>query len=174
MKILANYSKEFYDYSREVTEAIIKYFKDNKDILNDCIEELDSYNGYLRDDKYFSMEDLDEFFSGESPLEIITRAFYGYDAIYDSDTGSYLINLPYSKDYKNLQPFNPNREYFAFNGYGNLVSSDYRDYSVYLDEDLVYELLDNIDEISTLDSNNTLKQMFNELEQLKKEFSNKD
>ena len=35
---------------------IIQYFKENEDVFNDCMEELDSYNGYLSDDRYYDME----------------------------------------------------------------------------------------------------------------------
>lgn len=33
------------------TEKIIAWFKENEEVFNDCIEELDSYNGYLGDDR---------------------------------------------------------------------------------------------------------------------------
>lgn len=53
------------------------------------------------DDSIYNMEDFEEITSGWKPLEAISRAFYG--------------------------DFNPNDNYFAFNGYGNLVSFDYVD-----------------------------------------------
>ena len=37
-------------------EKIIEYFNDNPDQFNACIEELDSYNGYLNDSRYYEME----------------------------------------------------------------------------------------------------------------------
>jgi len=33
-------------------KKIIEFFSENEDIFNACIEELDSYNGYLEDDNY--------------------------------------------------------------------------------------------------------------------------
>ena len=36
----------------EKINAIIEYFENNEETFNDCIEELDSYNGYLGDDRY--------------------------------------------------------------------------------------------------------------------------
>ena len=63
---------------------------------------------FYPDDCAYPMDELDELtnFTAE---QAITRAFYGYDY--------------FPKDPRSIkEPFNPNREYFAFNGYGNLVS----------------------------------------------------
>jgi hypothetical protein len=43
--------------------------------------------------------------------------------------------------------FNPNREYFTFNGYGNLVSSDYKDYSYLLDDYFIEALIENYESL---------------------------
>ena len=66
--------------------------------FNEIINEL----GYV-DDEVFYMDDLSEVF-GNDVEEAIRAAFYG---------GRY----EFSQD-----PFNPNDEYFSFNGYGNLMS----------------------------------------------------
>ena len=113
----------------ELVEKLLAYYKENKeDFVND-IEELDDLTGCLYDDKCYPMDDLNEFFSNEKPDEILKRAFYGYDE-------------PVNKD-EQRQPFNPNREYFYFNGYGNLVSIDQREYTDYLDNDFVQDIIDN-------------------------------
>ena len=52
-------------------EKLMQYFKENEDDFNDSIEELDSYNGYLGDDRYYAMEDLDELYSGCSATELL-------------------------------------------------------------------------------------------------------
>ena len=108
----------------EITADIIAYFENNEDVFNDCMEELDGYNGYLGDNRYYSMYELDEFYRDSDPLEILRRAYYGRD----DDT--YTTDSSGNKTYGE---FNPNRDYFYYNGYGNLVSSDYKDYSAYLD-----------------------------------------
>lgn len=108
----------------EITADIIEYFENNEDIFNDCMEELDSYNGYLNDDRYFSMDELDELYNGTEPSELLRRAFFGYDEETYTTDGS---------GNKIYGAFNPNRDYSRYNGYGNLVSSDYKDYSAYLD-----------------------------------------
>lgn len=42
----------------EIIKDIITYFKENDDVFCNAIEELDSYNGYLSDNRYYYMEDL--------------------------------------------------------------------------------------------------------------------
>ena len=113
---------------------MIDYIQDNETEYNDTIEELDGYNGYLGDDRYYNMEELDELYNGIEPTEILSRAFYGYDAdTWHTD----------SHGEKQYGPFNPNRDYFTYNGYGNLVSSDYKDYSYKLDQWFAESLIDD-------------------------------
>lgn len=113
-------------------DIIIKYFNDHTEEFNQMIEELNSYSGFAEDDMFYEMDILDEFFSGTEPCEILRRAFYGYDA----DT--WTKNSYGEKEYG---PFNPNRKYFSFNGYGNFISSDYKDYTHLLDDYFVEELI---------------------------------
>lgn len=114
----------------EMKKDLLDYFKNNEDEFNQTIEELDSYNGYLGEDRYYDMEMLDEFYQGVDALEILQRTFYGGD----DDT----------KDQNGIRgEFNPNRAYFYYNGYGNLCSTDYKDYSCHLDMYFIEELLDN-------------------------------
>lgn len=115
----------------EIREEIRKYFEENEDNFNEVIEDLDSYNGILGDDRYFEMWELDEFYNGTEPTEILSRAFYGYDEMYTD------------KDGNHTESFNPNRDYFRYNGYGNLVSTDCKDYSDRLDEYFIDELIEN-------------------------------
>lgn len=140
----------------EITADIIAYFEENNDIFADCIEELDSYNGYLGDDRYYSMDELDEFYNGVEPSEILRRAFYGYDSeTYTTDSSG---NREYGA-------FNPNRDYFTYNGYGNLVSSDYKDYSDKLDRYAVEEMSENRYYIDSIESDGDLAALFDELEE---------
>lgn len=140
-----------------ITADIIQYFKENEEVFNDCIEELDSYNGYLGDDRYYSMDELDELYTGTEPSEILRRAFYGYDSETYTTDGS--GNREYGQ-------FNPNREYFTYNGYGNLVSADYKDYSAYLDEYAVEAMSENRNDIYSIDDDETLSALFDELEEV--------
>ena len=138
-----------------VIADIIQYFNENEDVFNDCMEELDGYNGYLGDDRYCSMEELNDLYSGQEPQEILFRAFYGFDA------DSWHIS---NRGEKIHEAFNPNRDYFYCNGYGNLVSSDYKDYSDKLDEWAVEEMSENRSYIDSIENDDTLTGLFDELE----------
>ena len=139
---------------------IIQYFKENEDVFNDCMEELDSYNGYLGDDRYYDMEELNALYSGQEPQEILFRAFYGFDA--DTWTTDSSGNKEYGK-------FSPNRDYFYFNGYGNLVSSDYKDYSDKLDGYAIEEMSENRNYIDSIENDDILAGLFDELEEAEEE-----
>lgn len=140
--------------------AIIEYFNNNGDVFNECMEQLDSYNGYLGDDRYYSMDDLDELYSGTEASEILRRAFYGYDE--ETWTTDRSGNREYGA-------FNPNRDYFRFNGYGNLVSADYKDYTGQLDHYAVESLSENRDEVEAIDEDNELSALFDALEEAENE-----
>lgn len=140
-----------------VIADIIQYFKANEDVFSDCMEELDFYNGYLGDDRYYNMEELNDLYSGEEPQEILLRAFYGLDA----DTWS-----TDSSGNKTYGAFNPNRDYFYFNGYGNLVSSDYKDYSDKLDSYAIEEMSENRNYIDSIENDDILAGLFDELEEI--------
>lgn len=91
---------------------------------------LDAWNGYLGDSRYYPMDELDEFCVGMTPTEILQRAFFGYDE--DTWTGE--------GDRRDHGCFNPNREWFWFNGYANLISTDYKDYSAFLNDWFIGEI----------------------------------
>lgn len=127
---------------------IIEYFESNEELFNECIEELDSYNGYLGDDRYYPMDELGELLAGKEIIELLNMVFFGHDAY---DKGS---------------QFNLNREYFTFNGYGNLISTNEKDYSLFLDEWTIKEMLKYRNDIYTIGENEELNNLFNELEEL--------
>ena len=143
--------------AEEVTADIIEFFENNEDIYNEAIEELDGYNGYLGDDRYFSMDELDELHSGTEPSEILRRAFFGYDE------ETYTTDRDGNKTYG---AFNPNRDYFRYNGYGNLVSADYKDYSGQLDKYAVESMSENRRHIDSIEQSGELVALFDELEEV--------
>lgn len=141
--------------AEEVTADIIAFFKDNEDIFNEAIEELNAYNGYLGDNRYYTMDELDEFYTGTEPSEILRRAYYGYDEeTYTTDESG---NREYGQ-------FNPNRDYFTYNGYGNLVSADYKDYTGYLDKYAIEAMSENRRYINSIEQSDELTALFDELE----------
>ena len=117
-----------------IYKQLKELFESDEELFNSTIEELDSYNGYLNDNRYYLMDELNEIFNDSEPIEILNRAYFG------RDDDSYTTDASGNKQYNE---FNPNREYFYFNGYGNLVSSDYKDYSYLLDDYFVDSLLEN-------------------------------
>lgn len=141
--------------AEEITADIVAYFEDNEEEYNAAIEELDGYNGYLNDDRYYSMDDFNELHNGLQPDELLRRAFYGYD----EDT--YTTDRDGNKTYR---AFNPNRNYFRYNGYGNLVSTDYKDYSAHLDEWAIQAMSENRYYIDSIENSEELTALFDELE----------
>ena len=146
--------------AEKIMEEIIAYFDEHEDTYNEAVEELDAYNGYLGDDRYYSMDELDELYNGTEPTEILYRAFYGHDEeTWHTDASG---NREYG-------PFNPNREYFRYNGYGNLVSADYKDYTRLLDHYIIESMLENWGCIDAIVNNSELSKLFDELESAKSE-----
>ena len=145
---------------KAIIADIIQYFKENEDVFNDCMEDMDSYNGYLGDDRYYNMDELNDIYSGQEPQEILFRAFYGFDA----DT--WMTDSSGNKEYG---AFNPNRNYFYFNGYGNLVSSDYKDYSDKLDPYAIEAMSEDRNYIDSIENDDTLSDLFDELEETEEE-----
>jgi hypothetical protein len=119
-----------------IKKQLKELFEQDEQLFNTAIEELDSYNGYLGDNRYYSMDELNEFYRDSEPLELLQRAYFGRDN--DTWTTDSSGNKTYGE-------FNPNREYFTYNGYGNLVSSDYKDYSYLLDEYFIDALIEDAD-----------------------------
>lgn len=141
----------------EIVNDILGYLRDNEDDFVELMEELDSWNGYLGDDRWYDMDELNELYCGTEPIEILQRAYFGID------------NDDWTIDHhgeKRSASFNPNRNYFSFNGYSNLVSSDYRDYSDYLTDTTVLDAFKVRDNICCPDA---LEEFFDELERAEAE-----
>lgn len=137
-------------------KKIIEYFESNEEIFNQCIEELDSYNGFLGDDRYYEMEMLKEVYHGSDPIELLNRAYFG------RDDDNWHTDSHGEKVYG---AFDPNRDYFYYNGYGNLVSSNYKDYSAHLDEWAVDDMSEHRQYIDSIESDVELSALFDELEE---------
>jgi hypothetical protein len=98
---------------------VLNWLEDNEDEFNDAIEELDSWNGYLGDDRWYEMSEFDELMCHLSPSDIVA-------SLDDS--------------------FNINDWYFRYGVYG-VESADYKDYSDYLGEGFVDDLVENKDHL---------------------------
>lgn len=143
-----------------IIDEIITYFENNEDVFNDCMEELDGYNGYLGDDRYYPMEELDDFYRDTDPTELLQRVFFGYDE-------HNVIIDEWGEEHR--KEFNPMRDYFRYNGYGNLVSTNYKDYSAHLDNYAIEAMSENRCYIDSIEENKELAALFDELEAAEEE-----
>lgn len=140
-----------------IINDIIKLFTENEELFDNCIEELDNYNGYLGDERYYYMEELKEFYCNADVMDLMNRIFYGYseDETYRDEYGQI----------KHCQ-FNPNQDYFRYNGCGNLVSARYKDYTGFLDEWLIEDLISHRQWINSIEDDARLVELLDELEEL--------
>ena len=56
------------------------------------------------------------------------------------------------------------REFFYFNGYGNLMSSNFKNYEDFIEPYTIMEISRNREEIKSTYYNDKLTELFNELE----------
>lgn len=100
-------------------DAIEMYVKnmDDGDLMS-LVNSLNSWDGSFEECQWYDMDELDDLLSGSTPTEILNMGWFG------SERG-----------------FNPNRDYFKFDAYGNLVSG--YDVDVVADiEDFVPDIID--------------------------------
>ena len=127
----------------EFETALTELLESDSDVLTELVETFVSYNGLFADEEVIPMDMLDEYFVGVKPSEFLPRVFYGHDA--DTSCEGHHTE------------FNPNREYFYFNGYGNLVSTDYKDYS-----HLITDCVRNIEDLDYSDLPTDIRDLFDE------------
>lgn len=87
------------------------------DDLAILLQYMNRYDGCFDDATYYDMDEFDEFLDGYNPLQIAQMIFFG--------------------------EFNPNDDYFRFDGYGNLESAEWGDV-VAEAEDLVDDIFDHL------------------------------
>ena len=99
-------------------EAIRTYIENlSKGELVELMQHMDGYDGCFDDCVYYDMDEFDDFMSNYSPMEIAQRIFFGN--------------------------FNPNHDFFRFNGYGNLESANWLDVEAEA-EDLKDDIIDHL------------------------------
>ena len=100
-------------------QAITTYVENlSKGELVELLQHMNSYDGCFDDSVYYDMDDFDEFLSSRTPMEIARMIFFGDD-------------------------FNPNHDFFRFNGYGNLESANWYDIEEEA-EDLKDDIIDHL------------------------------
>ena len=112
----ADYEMDFEQRRDYVMEQIAERLNEEPDVFVRACEELDSCNGFLGDARCFSMWEIDEFFS--KPSELLDR----------------------------MDDFDPSDDYFYYNGYGNVTTTN-DVWDVYSDEhdadEVAEELVEN-------------------------------
>lgn len=148
---MANYTRGYND----IIADIIAYFEDDPDVFVEAIEDLDNYNGYLDNDRYYSMEELDEIHHDTTPTELLRMAYHGWDEdnCTIDDCGG-----------KRYDAFDPHCAYYRYNGYGNLVSANHKDYSDYLTPYTIETMRNNRRYIDVIRIYSDLTELFDELE----------
>lgn len=134
----------------DIIDEIIEVLESDETLLIEAVEQLDDWNGFLGDYRYFGMLWLPDMLYGKDIIDIMNMAYFGRD---EGSLNEYAS-------------FNPNRNYFRFNAYGNLVSADYKDYSSYLTEYFIEDLYENRYKLSVIDENPELKELFNKLDMM--------
>lgn len=135
---------------KKIIDEFIELLESDEELLIEAVEELDDWNGFLNGDRYFDMELLEDMLYGRDIEYVLNMAYFGKD----------------EDSWNDYSSFNPNRNYFRVNGYGNLVSADYKDYSYYLNEDFVDDLYENRYKLGVINNNSELKELFDKLEEL--------
>lgn len=135
---------------KAIIDDIIELFESDEELFNEAVEELDDWNGFLDYNRYFDIELLEDVLCGRDIIDTLNMACFGRD----------------EESWNDYSSFNPNRNYFRFNGYGNLVSADYKDYSFYLTEDLIEDLYENRYKLSVININSELEELITKLEEL--------
>lgn len=110
--------------------------------MDDANTFVELWNAYCRDinseDLIYHMYDLDEEAAGATPTELAFSFLNGYGICPGTD---------------NIEQFNPNRDYYYYNGYGSLVSFDclYNDYNGsflnFIDENALLEFINENEEV---------------------------
>ena len=135
---------------QQIIDDIIELFENDEELFIEAVEELDDWNGFLENDRYLDMDLLEDVLSGRDILDMLNMSYFGKD----------------EDSWNEYSSFNPNRKYFKFNGYGNLISAYYKDYSCYLTESFIEDLYENRYKLSVIDNNSEVKELFNKLEEL--------
>lgn len=115
-----NGKQDFIDY---IEKRMTDYWKNHNDSFSRVCEDLDSWDGFLGDDRVYQMYDFDDMLDGKKPSEVVQML--------DSD-------------------FNYSDDYFYFDGYGNLCSTDEKEYFNSVSYSEVFEkLIDNYANVFT-------------------------
>lgn len=111
------------DFRNYIQNRMVVYWKNHNDSFSRVCEDLDSWDGFLGDNRLYQMYDLDDLLGEKKPSEVIQML--------DSD-------------------FDYSDNYFYWDGYGELCSTDEREYYNDVDyTDVFDKLIDCYGEVFT-------------------------
>lgn len=102
----------------------VDMLEEDSDMLRDILEDLDDWCGYLGDDRWLPMEAFNECLCDRPPLEIASLVIGG--------------------------DFNPNHDFFRFDVWGDIVTTNDADYLGFEDASLVRKILRERDHLTSL------------------------
>ena len=137
-------SKE--DFLNYIEKRMTDYWKAHNDSFSQVCEELDSYDGFLDDNRVYPMDEFDDLLGGKKPSEVLQMV----------DTNN----------------FNYNDDYFYFNVYG-ICSTDEKEYFNDVDYSEVFEkLTDNYGKLFNYRYGNDYCILFNDVDNINSQDEN--
>lgn len=106
-----NDKQDFVDY---IEKRMIDYWENHNDSFSKVCEELDSWDGFLGDDRLYQMCDLDDLLGEKKPSEVLQMLdsefnysddyfyFDGYDKLCSTDEKEYFNSVSYSEVFEKL------------------------------------------------------------------------
>ena len=131
-------SKE--DFLNYIEKRMTDYWENHNDSFSQVCEDLDSYDGFLGNNKVYSMDELDELLEGYKPSEIIRMV--------DND-------------------FNYSDNYFYYDGCGRICSTDEKEYyNDFSYSDVFEKLADNYGKLFNYRYGNDYLILFNDVDNI--------
>ena len=125
------------DFLNYIEKRMIDYWKSHNDSFSQVCEELDSYDGFLDDNRCYPMDELDDLLCGKKPSEVLQMV--------DTDNFNYADNYFYYDD-------------------GCLCSTNEKDYSNYVDySDVFEELINDYNHVFTRNYGHEYHQLFEDV-----------
>lgn len=125
------------DFKNYIEKRMTDYWKNHNDSFSRVCEDLDSWDGFLGDDRLYQMCDLDDLLGEKKPSEVIQMLGSDFD---------------YSDDY------------FYWDGYGELCSTNEKRYFDKLDYSEVFsKLIDDYGEVFTAHYGCAYYNLFNDV-----------
>lgn len=128
------------DFINYIENRMIDYWKSHNGSFSQVCEELDSYDGFLGDDRLYPMDELDDLLGDKKPSEVLQMV--------DTDN------------------FNYNDDFFYCDVYG-IRSTDEKEYFSYVDYSEVFDkLIDDYGKIFNYRYGRAYYELFNDIDNI--------